>query len=189
MIPWTAAHQASLSFTICQSLLKLMCIESWMPSNHLTLCHCLLVLPSSVFPSIRAFSNDLALHIRWPKYWSLTFSISPSNKYSGLMSFMIDWFDLLVLQGTLKSLLQHHNSKASILWYSDFIVQFFPGSSMVKNPPAMQASRFWSLGGEDFLEAEMAIHFNILAWDIPWTEKRGGLPSMGFQRVKTRLSD
>ena len=111
MIPWTAAHQASLSFTICQSLLKLMCIESWMPSNHLTLCHCLLVLPSSVFPSIRAFSNDLALHIRWPKYWSLTFSISPSNKYSGLMSFMIDWFDLLAVQVTLKSLLQHYISK------------------------------------------------------------------------------
>ena len=128
MIPWTAAHQASLSFTICQSLLKLMCIESWMPSNHLTLCHCLLVLPS-VFPSISAFSNDLALHIRWPKYWSFTFSISPSNKYSGLISFMIDWFDLLVLQGTLKNLLQHHSSKASILWHSDFIVQFFPGSS------------------------------------------------------------
>ena len=111
--PWTAAHQASLSFTISQSLFKLMSIESVMPSNHLILCHPLL-LPS-IFPSIRVFSNESALSIRWPKYWSSTFNISPSNEYSGLISFRMDWFGLLAVQGTLKNLLQHQSSKASIL--------------------------------------------------------------------------
>ena len=115
--PWTVAHQASLSITNCQSLLKLMSIESVMPSNHLILCSPLLLLPS-IFPSIRVFSNELALRIRWPKYRS--FSISPSHEYSGLMSFRIGWFDLLAIHGTFKSLLQHHSSKASILWYSAF---------------------------------------------------------------------
>ena len=114
--PWTAARQASLSITNFQSLLKLMSIESVMPSNHLILCHPLL-LPPSVFPSIRVFSNESVLCIRWPKYWSFSFSISPSNEYSGLISFRIDWFDLLAVQVTLKSLLQHHSSKASILLY------------------------------------------------------------------------
>ena len=109
--PWTAACQASLSFTISQSLLKLVSIESVMPSNHLVLCCPLLLLPS-IFPSIRVFSNELALHIRWPKYWSFSFIISPSNEYSGLISLRIDWFDL-AFQGTLKSLLQHHSSKAT----------------------------------------------------------------------------
>ena len=107
--PWTAARQASLS-TISWSLLRLMSIESAMPSNHLTLCRPLLLLPS-VFPSIRVFFSESVLHIRWPKYWSFSFSISPSNEYSGLFSFRIDWLDLLVIQGTLKSLLQHRNSK------------------------------------------------------------------------------
>ena len=111
---WTAACQASLSFTISQSLLKLMPIELVMPSNHLILCHPLLLLPSN-FPSIRVFSSDSALHIRWPKYWSFSFSISPSNEHPGLISFGIYWLDLLAVQGTLKSLLQHHSSKASIL--------------------------------------------------------------------------
>ena len=111
-IPWTAACQTSLSFTISWSLLKFMFIESVMPSNHLILCRPLLLLPS-IFPSIRVFSNESVLHIRWPKYWS--FSISPANEHSGLISFMIDWFDLLAIQGTLKSLLQYHSSKASIL--------------------------------------------------------------------------
>ena len=114
VIPWTAAHQASLTFTISQSLLKFMSIESVRVSNHLMLCHPLLLLPS-IFPSIRVFSNESAFHNRWPKYWSFSFSISPSNEYSGLISCRIDWFDLLAIQGTLKSLLQHHNSKASIL--------------------------------------------------------------------------
>ena len=116
--PWTAAHHASLSFTISRSLLKLMSIESVMPSNHLLLCRPLL-LPS-VFPSIRVFSNELTLLLRWPKYWNFSFSISPSNEYSGLISLSIVWLDLLEVQGTLKSLLQHHSSKASILWLSAF---------------------------------------------------------------------
>ena len=119
MIQWTAAHQSSLSFTISQSLLKLMSIESVMPFNHLILCRPLL-LPPSIFPSIRVFSNELALRIRWPKDWSFSFSISPSNENSGLISFRMDWLDLLTVQGTLKSLLQHHSSKASILWCSAF---------------------------------------------------------------------
>ena len=111
MTPWTSAHQISLSFTTSQSLLKLISVESVMPSNHLNLCHSLLLLPS-IFPSNRVFSNESALHIRWPKYWSFIFSISPSNEYSGLISCRIDWFDLLAAQGTLKSLLQHHSSKS-----------------------------------------------------------------------------
>ena len=112
MIPWITAHQASLSITNSQSLFKLMSIMSVMPSNHLILCHPLL-LPPSIFPSIRIFSNDSVLCIRWPKYWSFSFSISPSKEYSGLISFRMDWLDLLAVQGTLKSLLQHHSSKAS----------------------------------------------------------------------------
>ena len=106
--PWTVACQASLSFTISWSLLKLMFIESVMPSNHLILCHPLLLLPS-IFPSIRVFSSESLLHIRWPKYWTFSFSISPSNEYSGLISFRIDWFDLLIVQGYLKHHLQHHS--------------------------------------------------------------------------------
>ena len=119
--PWTAARQASLSITNTQSLFKLMSIESVMLCNHLILCHPLLLLPS-IFPSIRVFYSDLALCIRWPKYWSFSFSMSPSNEYSGLISFRMDWLDLLAVQGTLKSLLQHHSSKASILWRSAFFM-------------------------------------------------------------------
>ena len=115
--PWTAAHQASLSTTNSQSLLKFISIEAMMPSNHLVLCRPLFLLPS-IFPSIRVFSNESVPHIRWPKYWSFSFSISPSNEYSGLISFRKNWFDLLAVQGTPKSLLQHHSSKASILWRS-----------------------------------------------------------------------
>ena len=118
---WTAAHRASLSFTVSQSLLRLTSIESVMLSSHLILCHPLLLL-SSIIPSIRVFTNDLAHHIRWPKYWSLSFSISLSNAFSGLISFRIDWFDLLEGQGTLKSLLQHHSSKASVLQCSAFFM-------------------------------------------------------------------
>ena len=113
--PWTAAHQASLSTTSSWNLLKLVSIESVMPSNHLILCHPLFH-PPSIFPSIRVFSNESVLHIRWPKYWSFIFSISPFNEYLGLISFQIDWFDLRAVQGTLKSLLQYHSSKASIRW-------------------------------------------------------------------------
>ena len=121
MSPWTAAHQVSLSITNFQSLLKLMSIESVMPSNYLILCHPLL-LPPLVFPSIRVFSNESVLHIRWPKDWSFSFNISPFNEYSGLISFRMDWLDLLAVQGTLKSLLQHHSSKASILRHSAFFI-------------------------------------------------------------------
>ena len=121
MTPWTAARQASLSFTISQSLLKFMSIESVMPCNHLVLSHPLLLLPS-IFPSLRVFSNESTLHIRWPKYWSISFSISSSNEYSGLISFRIDWFDLLAVYGTLKSLLQHCNLKASIFWRPAFFM-------------------------------------------------------------------
>ena len=120
--PWTAARQAFLSLTIFQSLLKFMSIELVMLCNHLILCHPLLLLPS-VFPSMRVFSSELTLCIWWPKYWSFSFSISPSNEYSALISITIDWFDLLAVQGkTLKSLLQHHSSKASILWCSNFFM-------------------------------------------------------------------
>ena len=118
---WTAAHQASLSIPNFQSLLKLMSIESVMPSNHPILCHPLL-LPPSIFPSTRVFSSESALRMRWPNYWSFSFSIIPSYEHPGLISFRMDWFDLLAVQGTLKSLLQHHRSKASILQYSAFFI-------------------------------------------------------------------
>ena len=119
--PWTAAHQASLSITNSRNSLRLMSVKSVMPSNHLILCHPLL-LPPSIFPSVRVFSNKSVLRIRWPKYWSFTFSISPSNDYSGLISLRMDWLDLLAVQGTLKSLLQHHSLKASILLRSAFFM-------------------------------------------------------------------
>ena len=117
--PWTEAHQAPQSFTISRSLLKFLSIDSVMPSNYLILCCPLLHLPS-VFPNFRVFSSELAFHIKWPKYWS--FSISPSNEYSEFISFRIDWFGLLAIQGTLKSLLQYHSSKASIFWHSAFFM-------------------------------------------------------------------
>ena len=121
MTPWTAACQSSLAITNSQNLLKLMFIKLVMPSNHLILCRPLLLLPS-IFPSIKIFSKESVLHIRRPKYWSFSFSISPSNEYSGLISFRMEWFDLLAVQGTLKSLLQYHNSKASFLWRSAFFM-------------------------------------------------------------------
>ena len=122
-MPWTAALQAPLSSTVSWSLVKFMSTESVMLSNHLILCHPLLLLPS-IFPSIRIFSSELVLHLRWPKYWRFSFSISLSNEYSGLISLRIDWFDLLAVQGTLKSLLQHHSSKASIVLVA-FVNHFF----------------------------------------------------------------
>ena len=131
--PWTRASQASLSITNSQSLLKLMSIESVVPFDHLIRCHPLL-LPPSAFSSIRLFSNESVLHIRWPKYWSFSFSISPSNEYSGLITFRTDLFDLLAVQGIPKSLLQHHSSKASILWCSTFFtIQFSPIHEYQKN--------------------------------------------------------
>ena len=132
MTPWTAARQASLSITKSRSLLKLMSIASVMPSNHLIFCHPLFLLPS-IFPSIRVFSNESVLHIRWPKSWSFSVSINPSNEYSGLISFRMDWLDVPVVQETLKSLLQHHSSKASILPHSAFFTVQLSHPHMWKN--------------------------------------------------------
>ena len=151
---WNAAHQASLSITNSWSLLKFMSIRSVMPSNHFILCHPLLLLPS-IFPSIRVFSNESVLHNRWPKYWSVSFSISPSNEYSGLISFRIAWLDLLVVQGTLKSLLQHHSSKASYIWCSAFfIVQLLH--------PYMTTGRTTALTRWTFVGKVMSLLFNML---------------------------
>ena len=155
MTPWTAAHQASLSITSSQSLLKLMSIESMMPSNHLILCRPLL-LPPSIFPSIRVFSNESILHVKWPKYCSFSFSISPSNEYSGLISFRMDWLDLLAVQGTLKSLLQNHSSKASILRYSAFfIVQL--------SHPYMTTGKIIALTRRTSVGKVMSLLFNMLS--------------------------
>ena len=143
--PWTAACQASLSITNSWSLPKFMSIELVMPSNHLILCHPLL-LPPSVFPSIRIFSNESAIHIRWPKYWHFSFSISPSNEYSGLIPFRMEWLDLLAVQGTLKSLLQHHSSKASILHHSAFFIVQLSHPYMTTNKTI--ASTRWTFVGK-----------------------------------------
>ena len=153
--PWTAACQASLSITNSWSLLKLMPIESVMPSNHFILCHPILLLPS-IFPSIRVFSNESVLHIRWPKYWSFSLSISSSNEYSGLISFTMDWLDLLAVQGTLKSLLQPHSLKASILWCSAiFIVQL--------SHPYMTTGKTIALTRRTFVDKVMSLLFNMLS--------------------------
>ena len=152
MTLWTAARQASLCITNSQSLLKLMSIESVMPSNHLILCYPLLLLPS-VFPSIRVFSNESVLCIRWPKYWSFSFSISPSNEYSGLISFRIDWFDLLAVQGSLP---QNHSSTASTLWHSAFfIVQL--------SHPYTTTGKTIALTRWTFVGKVMSLFFNMLS--------------------------
>ena len=155
--PWTAACQASLSITNSQSFLKLTSIESVMPSNHLILCRPLLLL-SPIFPSIRVFSSESVLHIRWPKYWSFSYGISPSNEYSGLISFRMDWLDLLAVQGTLKGLLQHHSSKASILWHSTFfIVQL--------SHPYMTTGKALALTRRTYVGEVMSVLFNMpLGW-------------------------
>ena len=157
-IPWTAAHQASLSITNSQSLLKFMSIELVMPSNHLILCHPLLLPP--IPPSIRVFFNESAFCIRWPKYWSFSFNISPSNEFSGLISFRVDWLDLLAVQGTLKSLLQHHGSKASVLQCSAFfIVQL--------SHPYMTTEKTIALIRPTFVGKVMSLLFNMLSrWGI-----------------------
>ena len=153
--PWTAAFQASLSINKSWSLSKLMSIESVMSSNHLILCRPLLLSPS-IFPSIRVFSNESALHIRWPKYWSFNFSISPSNEYSGLISFRMDWLDLLAIQGTLKSLLQHHRSKASILRCSAFLI-------VQLSNPYMTTGKTIALTRQTFVGKVMSLLFNMLS--------------------------
>ena len=153
MTPWTAAHQASLSITNSRSLLKLMSIKLVMPSSHLILCHPLLLLPP-IPPSIRVFSNESAFCIRWPKYLSFSFNISPSNEYSGLIFFRIDWFNLLAVQGTLKSLLHHHSSKASVLWCSAFfIVQL--------SHPYMTTGKTIALTRRTFVGKVMSLFFTV----------------------------
>ena len=153
--PWTAAHQASLSITNSWSLLKLLSIELVMPSNHLILCHLLLLL-SSTFPSFRVFSSELVLCIKWPKYWSFSFSVSPSNEYSGLISFRIDWFDLLAVQEALKSLLQHHSSKASILRRSAFF-------TVQLSHPYMTTGKTIALTRWTFVGKVMSLLLNMLS--------------------------
>ena len=152
--PWAAACQASLSITNFQTLLKLMSTESVMSSNHLILC-CPLLLPS-IFPSIRVFSSESVLCIRWPNYWSFNFSISPSNEYSGLISFRMDWLDLLAVQGSLKTLLQHHFSKASILWCSAFFI-------VQHSHPYMTTGKTIALTRWTFVGKVMSLLFNILS--------------------------
>ena len=153
--PWTAAHQVSLSITNSRSLFKLMSIELVMPSSHLILFYPLLLLPS-IFPSIRVFSNESVLHIRWPKYWSFSFSISPSNEYSGLISFRIDWFDLLAVQETLKSLLQYHSSKASIRQHSAFFM-------VQLSHPCMTTRKTIALTIQTFVGKVMSLLFKMLS--------------------------
>ena len=152
MTPWTAARQTSLSITSSQTLLK---IELVMPSNHLILCHPLLLLPS-IFPSIRVISNKSVLRIRWPKYWSFSFSISPSKEYSGLISFRIDWLDPLEVQGTLKSLPQHHSSKQSILWHSAFF-------TVQLSHPYITTGKVTVLTRRTFVGKVMSLLFNMLS--------------------------
>ena len=172
---WTAALQAFLSITNSHSLLKLMSIKLGMPPHHLILCHPLFLL-SSIFPCTSVFSNESALHIRWLKDWSFSFSISPSNEYPGLISFRIDWLDLLAVQGFLKSLLQHHSSKASILQCSAFfIVQLslsaFLVAQLVKNTNAMQETWVQSLG-----------------WEIPWKGKGYPLQDSGLENKESDMT-
>ena len=155
MTPWTAACQASLSITNSQNLPKLKSIKSVIPSNHLSLCHPFLLLPS-IFPSIRVFSNESALRIKWPKYWSFSFSISPSSEHPGLISFRADWFDLLAVQGTLRSLLQHHSSKTSILQPSTFFrVQL--------SHPYMTTGKTIALTRRTFADKGMSLLYNMLS--------------------------
>ena len=153
--PWTAAHQASLSITNSWSLLKLMSVASVMPSNHLNLYRPLL-LPPSIFPSIRVFSNESVLHIRWPKYWSFSFSISPSKEIPGLISFRMDWLDLLAVQGTLQSLLQHYSSKASILQCSAFLI-------VQLSHPYVTTGKTIALTRRTFVGKVMSLLFNMLS--------------------------
>ena len=155
MTPWTAAPQASLSITSSWSLHKLMCIESVIPSKHLIL-RCRLLLLPSIFPSIRVFSNESALRIRWPKYWSFSFNISPSNEHPGLFSFRMDWLDLLAVQGTLKSLLQHHSSKASILQCSAFVI-------VQLSHPYVTTGKSLALTRWSFVSKVMSKVFNMLS--------------------------
>ena len=155
MTPWTTVRQISLSITNSQSLLKLMSIRSLMPSNHLIFCRPLVLLPL-IFHSVRVFSNESVLHIRWPKYWSFSFSISSSNQYSGLISFRMDWLDLLAVQGILKSLIQHHSSKVLIFWHSTFF-------TVQPSHPYMTTGKFIALTRRTFVGKVMSLLFHMLS--------------------------
>ena len=165
---WTAARQASLSITNSQNPPKSMSIESVMPSNHLILCHPLLLLPS-IFPSIRVFSNESALRIRWPKYWNFSFNISPTNEHPGLISFRMGWLDFLAVQGTLKSLLQHHSSKASILQHSTFFI-------VKLSHPCMTTGKTITLTRQTFVDKVMSLLFNMLS-RLVITKKKNNMAS------------
>ena len=176
--PWTTARQASLSFTNSQSLIKLMSIESLMLSNHIILCHPLL-LPPSVIPSNRIFSTESVLHIRWPKYWSFSYSISPSNEYSGLISFRMDWLHLLAVQGTLKSLLQNHNSETSILRCSAFFM-------VQLSHPYIATEKTIILTGQTLVGKVMSLLFKCylgLSWASLVAQSVKCLPAMWETRV------
>ena len=176
MTPWTAAIQPSLSFTsfMSQSLLKLMSIESVMPSNHLILCRPLLLLPS-IFPSIRVFSNESVLCIRWIKYWSFSFSVSPSNEHSGLISFRMDWLDLFAVQGTLKSLLKHHSSKASVLQCSAFFMIKLSHPYMTTGEKKPIALTIWT-----FVSKVISLLFNMLSRFVTPFLPRSKCPLISF---------
>ena len=171
--PWIAARQASLSITNSGSSLRLMSIELVMPSNHLILCHPLLLLPC-IFPNIRVFSNESALHIRWQKYWNFRFNISLSNEHPGLISFRMDWLDLLAVQGTLKSLLHHHSSKASILWHSAFF-------TVQLSDPNMTTGKTIALTRQTSVDKVMSLLFNMLST----TAKRTVNVDVIMKRVKS----
>ena len=177
--PWTAARQASLSFTNSRNLLKLISIALAMPSNHLILCHPLL-LPPSIFPSIKVFSSESVLRIRWPKYWS--FSISPSNEYTGLISFRMDWLDPLAVQGILKSLLQHHSSKASILLGSTFF-------KVQLSHPYMTTGKIIALTRLTFVGKGMSLLFNILSRLVGHNFSSKKKASFNFMAAVTICSD
>ena len=189
--PWTAARQASLSITNSGSLLTLISIELVMPFNHHILCCPLLLLPS-IFPSITGFSNESTLLIRWPKFWSFSFNISPSNEHPGVISFRMDWLDLLTVQGTLESLLQHHSSKASILWHSPFFTIQLSHLYMTYGKTialtrwtfvGLVMSLLFNMLSRLVTEKAMASHSNTLDWKITWMEEPGRLQSMGSLRV------
>ena len=179
--PWIAACQASLSITNSRSLLKLMSIESVISSSHLILCRPLLLLPP-IPPSIRVFSNESALHMRWPKYWSSSFSIPPSNEHPGLISFQMDWLDLLAVQGTLKSLLQHHSSKASIFWHSAFF-------TVQLSHPYMATGKTIALTRQTFVGKVMFLLFNMLSRLVITFLPRSKQVSFNFMAAITICSD
>ena len=180
--PWIAACQASRSITNSWSSLRLVSIESVMPSSHLILGRPIFLLPPTP-PSIKVFSNESTLCMRCLKYWSFSFSIIPSKEIPGLISFRMDWLDLLAVQGTLKSLLQHHSSKVPVLWRSAFFMVASLIAQRLIHLPAMRETWVWSPGWEDPLEKEKAAHSSTFAWKMPLTEKPGRLQSVGSQRV------